>query len=153
MTIDAKSVCTVLNDLIETCKDGQQGFLEAAHHVQDSNARAMFLELSQQRSGFAGELQQEVTRLGGEPEKGGSTSGALHRGWIDFKAKVSGQNDQAAVREAERGEDAAIKAYQNALEKTLPSDLRPLIELQLQLVVDAHRGVRNLQVRSSGGVA
>jgi uncharacterized protein (TIGR02284 family) len=153
MTIDTKEVRSILNDLIQTCKDGQQGFLDAAHHVSDANVKSTFLDLSQQHSMFAGDLQQEVTRLQGEPEKTGSTTGALHRGWIDFKAKVSGQNDQAAIREAERGEDAAIKAYQKALEKTLPADLRVTLELQLQAIVDAHRRVRVLEARTSGGAA
>jgi uncharacterized protein (TIGR02284 family) len=153
MGIDAKEVRSVLNDLIQTCKDGQQGFLDAAHHVQDANVKTMFLEFSQQRSMYAGELQQEVMRLQGEPEKSGTTTGALHRGWIDFKAKVSGQNDQAAIREAERGEDAAVKAYQKALEKMLPEDLRDTLERQFKGVLEAHKRVRALEVRSTGGAA
>jgi uncharacterized protein (TIGR02284 family) len=153
MTIDTKEVRSILNDLIQICKDGQQGFLDAAHHVNDANVKSMFLDLSQQHSMIAGDLQQEVTRLQGDPEKTGSTTGALHRGWIDFKAKVSGQSDQAAIREAERGEDATIKAYQKALEKTLPADLRVTLELQLQAIVDAHRRVRVLEARTSSGAA
>ena len=90
MSINVNDTRSVLNDLIQTCKDGQQGFQEAANHVKDANVRAMFLEYSQQRSRFVGELQQEVMGLGGDPEKSGSTMGALHRGWIDFKAKVTG---------------------------------------------------------------
>jgi uncharacterized protein (TIGR02284 family) len=150
MAIDTKDVRSVLNDLIQTCKDGQKGFLDAAEHILDPNVKAMFLEFSQQRSRFAGELQQEVTRLRGEPETNGSTAGALHRGWIDFKAKVSGQNDQAAIREAERGEDAAVTAYQKALEKTLPEDIRDILERQFKGVLDAHKHVRSLEVRMSG---
>jgi len=153
MTIDTKEVNSILNDLIQTCKDGQQGFLDAAHHVRDASVKSMFLALSQERSMFAGELQQEVTRLRGEPETTGTSTGALHRGWIDFKAKVSGQNDQAAISEAERGEDAAIKAYRKALEKTLPGDIRVTLERQLQAIVDAHRRVRALEVRAGSGAA
>ena len=138
MAIDTKDVRSILNDLIQTCKDGQQGFVDAAHHVQDARVKSMFLEFSQQHSMFAGELQQEVTRLQGEPEKSGSTMGALHRSWIDFKAKISGQSDQGVIREAERGEDEAIKAYQRAMEKMLPDDIRVTLERQLQAVVNAH---------------
>ncbi len=151
--IDPNEVRSTLNDLIQTCKDGQQGFLDAAHHLQDANVRAMFLEFSQQRSQFAGELQQEVTRLQGQPETSGSTSGALHRGWLDLKAKISGQNDQAAIREAERGEDAAVKAYQKALEKELPTDIRDTLNGQFNAILEAHRRVRALEVRTSGGAA
>lgn len=153
MAINVDDTRSVLNDLIQTCKDGQQGFQEAANHVKDPTVRMLFLEYSQQRSKFAGELQQQVMSLGGDPQKSGSTMGALHRGWIDFKAKVTGQSDAAAIHEAESGEDAAVKAYQKALEKTLPNDVRDLIEQQYQSVRQAHARVRSLEVRTSGGTA
>ncbi len=153
MAINVDDTRSILNDLIQTCKDGQQGFQEAANHVKDANVRAMFLEYSQQRSRFAGELQQEVMGLGGDPEKTGTTLGALHRGWIDFKTKVTGQSDAAAINEAESGEDAAMSAYQKALEKTLPNNIRDLIEGQYQGVRNAHARVRSLKVRTSGGAA
>jgi uncharacterized protein (TIGR02284 family) len=150
MAIDTKEVRSILNDLIQTCKDGQQGFLDAAHHIQDASVKSMFLEFSQQHSMFVGELQQEVTRLQGEPEKSGSTMGALHRGWIDFKAKISGQSDQTVIREVEGGEDAAVRAYQKALEKMLPEDIRVTLERQVQAIANAHKRVRALEMRSSG---
>jgi uncharacterized protein (TIGR02284 family) len=152
MGIDTKEVRSILNDLIQTCKDGQQGFLDAAHHVRDAHVKSMFLELSQQRSMFAGELQQEVTRLQGEPETTGSTTAALYRGWVDFKAKIAGQSDQAAISEAERGEDAAVKAYQIALEKTLPGDIRDTLERQFKGILDGHKRVRALEVLVRGSV-
>ena len=91
--------------------------------------------------------------LGGDPEKSGSTMGALHRGWIDFKTKVTGQSDSAAIHEAESGEDAAVAAYEKALEATLPGNIRDLIEGQYQEVRRAHARVRSLEVRTSGGAA
>jgi uncharacterized protein (TIGR02284 family) len=153
MSIDTKDTRSILNDLIQTCKDGQQGFQEAADHMQDMTVRGMFLEFSQQRSQFAGELQQEVMRLGGEPEKSGTTMGAMHRGWIDFKSKVTGKSDSAAIHEAESGEDAAVKAYEKALEKPLPANLRDIVERQYEAVRRTHARVRSLEVKTSGGAA
>ena len=153
MAINVDDTRSILNDLIQTCKDGQQGFQEAANHVKDSAVRAMFLEYSQQRSRFAGELQQEVMALGGDPEKSGSTMDALHRGWIDFKNKVTGESDEATIHEAESGEDAAVRSYEKALQKTLPANLRDVIERQYQAIKRAHAQVRSLEVRTSGGAA
>ena len=48
---------SILNDLIETLKDGQQGFREAAEDVQSHDLKTLFSEYSLQRSRFAGELQ------------------------------------------------------------------------------------------------
>ena len=153
MSMNVKDIRSALNDLIQTCKDGQQGFLEAAEQVKDANVKSLFLELSQQRSKFAGELQQEVMRAGGDPETTGSTAGALHRGWIDFKAKFTGQSDAAVISEAERGEDVAVKAYQKAQQEELPGDLRDMIDRQYKAVLQAHAKVRALEVRTSSGAA
>lgn len=54
----------VLNDLIETCKDGEQGFRDAAEGIQDTSIRTKFLEYGQQRAEYARELQSHVSKLG-----------------------------------------------------------------------------------------
>ena len=94
MVSNDKSI-SVLNDLIETCKNGQEGFRQASEAVKDSHLKMIFGQFSQQRAQFAGELQQEVMRLGGDPEKSGSVAATLHRGWINLKSAITGA---AAVR-------------------------------------------------------
>jgi len=73
---------STLNSLIETLKDGQEGFRQAAEAVKDSALKSLFNEYSMQRSQFAGELQNEAIRLGEpQPEDSSSFSGSLHRAW------------------------------------------------------------------------
>ena len=60
---------STLNNLIETCKDGEDGFRAAADGVKDSNLRTLFLTYSQQRAQFAAELQNEVRLRGGGPRR------------------------------------------------------------------------------------
>src|SRR3954453_10856808 len=84
--LDNDAVISTLNGLIETCKDGQNGFKEAAEGVEPSDLKSLFYEVSQQRSQFAGELQSLVQSLGGAPENTGSVAAALHRGWINIKS-------------------------------------------------------------------
>ena len=118
-----EDVISTLNDLIETCKDGQNGFKTAAEGVERSDLKSPFYELGQERSQFAGELQSLVRELGGDPETTGSISASLHRGWINIKSVVTGQDDSAILNEAERGEDAAKKAYKDALAEDLPANV------------------------------
>ena len=59
-------VISTLNNLIETCKDGQEGFQQAAEGVQNSQLKSLFYEFGQQRAQFAGELQGLVRELGGD---------------------------------------------------------------------------------------
>ena len=140
-----KDYISTLNNLIETCKDGEQGFRKAAENVKRSDLRTLFSEYATQRSQFASELQMEVTRLGGDAEKSGSVSGALHRGWMDVKGAVTSKDDHSLLEEAERGEDSAVKNYQEALGKDLPSDLHAIVEKEYQWIQQAHQRIRSLR--------
>lgn len=139
---------SVLNDLIETCKNGQEGFLHAAEAVKSEHLKTLFGEFAEQRAQFAAQLQAEVTRLGGTPEDSSSMASALHRRWIDVKAAVTGGNEASIVSECERGEDIAKAAYRDALEgNALPVQLRELVERQSIQVKETHDRVRNLEIR------
>ncbi len=138
-------VISTLNNLIETNKDGQNGFKESAEGVERSDLKTLFYDFSQQRSQFAGELQSLVRDLGGDPENAGSVSAALHRGWINIKSAVTGKDDGAILNEAERGEDAAKKAYKDALAEDLPANVRTVVQKQADAVLAAHDKVRDLR--------
>lgn len=143
--LDNNQVISTLNELIETCKDGQEGFKQSAEGVSDSQLKSLFYEFSQQRSQFAGELQTLVRELGGDPENSGSISGTLHRSWIDIKSIVTGKDETAILNEAERGEDYAKGAYQKSLESNLPSNVRAIVSQQFEAVKIAHDQVKALR--------
>src|SRR3989442_3795381 len=111
MAVNREELIECLNDLIETCHDGENGFQTAADHVKDSDLKTLFNDCSVQRAQFASELESQVRQLGGTPAKTGSVSAAFHRGWMNIKSIVTGGND-AIVAECERGEDAAALNYQ-----------------------------------------
>ncbi len=136
---------STLNNLIETCKDGQEGFKQAAEGVDRSDLKTLFYELGQQRAKYAGELQALVRELGGDPETTSSTAGALHRGWINIKSVVTGKDDAAILNEAERGEDIAVNAYKKALEETLPTNVQTIVQQQSTEVKSAHDRVRDMR--------
>jgi uncharacterized protein (TIGR02284 family) len=142
MAIDIDQIRSTLNGLIETLKDGEEGFRTSSEKIRDASIEAEFRFFAAQRTRFATELQSEVSRLGGKPQTSGSTSGALHRGWIDLVAAFTGNDDYEVLAEAERGEDAAVKNYRDALSKDLPSDIRALIENQYRDIVAVHTTVR-----------
>ncbi len=140
-----EDVISTLNNLIETCKDGQDGFKTAAEGVERSDLKSTFYELAQQRSQFAGELQGLVRELGGDPENTGTTTAALHRGWINIKSVVTGKDDGSILDECERGEDSAKKAYEKATQMTLPSNVGSVVQQQATQVKAAHDRVRDLR--------
>jgi uncharacterized protein (TIGR02284 family) len=138
---------SVLNNLIETCKDGELGFKTAAEGLKSAEIKAKFLEYSRQRAEMVHELQSEVRRLGGDPGKSGSVAGAMHRGWLDIKSVITGKDDHAIVAEAERGEDVAKSAYESALEEPLPGTAQTVVQQQAARVRQAHDHVRDLRDR------
>ena len=52
-----------VDELIQTCRDGQQGFLTAAENIDDPEVKSVFHKLSLQRAKFTGELQTASTTL------------------------------------------------------------------------------------------
>jgi uncharacterized protein (TIGR02284 family) len=140
----SNATASTLNDLIETLKDGQKGFETAAGDVKDARVKSVFQEFAQQRSRFAGELQAEVSRMGGEVEKSGSATAAMHRGWIDLKSALGG-GEKSILNEAERGEDVAVKTYEKALNGDLSPDVAGVVRRQYGEVKRAHDRVRELR--------
>lgn len=117
MTDTTKEVISVLNDLIEFSKDGEKGFKTCAEDVKRADLKTYFAQRSSDCGNAAAELQQHVRSLGGDPETSTSLTGDMHRGWVNLKSIVTGKDEEAVLNEAERGEDHALKAYKEALEK------------------------------------
>ena len=145
MKQDSKAAIEVLNDLIETCMDGVSGFRTAVSAVKSVEAKQLFNSRIKLIESAESELRAEVRNLGGEPAKTGSVAAKIHRGWMDIKEAVTGKDEAAITTECERGELVAVKNYEEALKKDLPSNVRTMVERQ-------HKGtVQNLErVRALG---
>jgi uncharacterized protein (TIGR02284 family) len=141
-----RDVIAVLNDLIETCKDGEEGYRTAEKCVHNEDVKKLFNSYAQQRARYAAELQSEVQRLGGTPEKTGSIAGALQRGWTNIKCAVTGGDEAAVIAECERGEDAAKAGYEKALQEHLPADVLAIVQRQYAGIKEAHDRIRALEV-------
>src|SRR5579885_1331918 len=72
---------SVLKKVIETARDGEKGFREAAEHFKNPSLKAMAQEVSAERARFARELEPELQTEGKDEKIGGSMEGALHRAW------------------------------------------------------------------------
>ena len=140
-----------LNDLIETCKDGEEGFRTCAKDIQNVSLKDFFIARSLGCAKSAHELQQLVLQYDGDPETRSTVAGAMHRRWIDFKTAIMGKDEEAVLDECERGEDFAVSSYQRALGLNLPADVRSVVERQYQGVLQNHEEVRRLRDRYRSG--
>jgi uncharacterized protein (TIGR02284 family) len=105
----------------------------------------LFNIFSQQRAQFMAELQAEVHRLGGDPERSGSAAAWLHRGWMDFEAVVNGGTETSIIAECQQGEESAVHNFQEALKTDLPLDVQYVVKRQYMDIKDAYDRIRILQ--------
>ena len=125
-------VVDTLNDLLESCRDGEFGFDIAAEHAKSADIKTMLTRHASECRTAGEELEQLIRQLGGEPDEGGSVSGAFHRGWVAVRGTLSGYTDQAMLDECERGEGSAVACYRKALKETLPAAIRTVAERQAE---------------------
>ena len=144
--VDERTEQDVLYHLIDVCENGERGFLTAASHVRNPGLKALFTELSAERAGFRTALLPHLQRLGGRNDPGGTSAGTLHRGWIGLRSVVSGYHDHAIVTEAERGEQFAIDAYQEALGGMLPPTVIDLVEQQRNAMKKDNDRIRSIDI-------
>jgi len=146
--MDENNPISVVENLIETSRDGQKGYQDAAEHVKASDLKAFFNEQSMERGRFAQELQAELAKLG-KPEKkvSGSAGAAMHRAWIDTKVSLGG-GDKTILESVESGEDNAKDTYNKALGGNLPSSLLEIVRRQAASVQKAHDRVKMLRDQS-----
>ena len=126
-----KEVVNLLNDLLERNYDAEKGYKKAAEDAKNPVMKDFFRDYASQRYTFGHELKDEIRRLGGEPEKGTSTTSNLHRTWIDIKTALSSDKDETVVEECIRGEKAALDDYEDVLRKSeLPVSSREVVQRQ-----------------------
>jgi uncharacterized protein (TIGR02284 family) len=128
----------VVNDLIESCRDAARGFQNAATLVTDKSQHALLLELADERSAFAAELEPHAQRLGGDAASAGTTAAALHRGWMDVKSVLTSHDDQALMAEVRRGDGVTLRVFADAIGGMLPPSIRDVVEAQERQIRAGH---------------
>ncbi|UOQ96124.1 PA2169 family four-helix-bundle protein [Hymenobacter sp. 5317J-9] len=144
--MEAKATTALLNELVETLKDGQKGYADAMTDVEDSSLKDTFKKYAAQRASYITEIEDQMFKLDLKPDESSSITGTVHRAWIDLKSALTSKDNKAVLNECERGEDYAVKAYQTALKaQDLPSALKSVIEKQYQGVQEAHNAIKALR--------
>lgn len=144
--MNKEKITSLLNHLIEVCKDGEKGYRDAADEMNNQYYQMLFKEYAKQRAQFSSSLQEEVRKLGFQPERTGSFTGILHREWIHLRSSVKEEHDHSIVLECQRGEDIAILKYKQALEKDLRDSLKSLLSEQLGRIIETRSRVHAMEM-------
>jgi uncharacterized protein (TIGR02284 family) len=146
---DNKKIIEVLNDLIRINHDRTDGYHKASDELKESDAdlKTLFNRFASESRQHADDLVAQVRNLGGDPATDTTQSGKIYRAWMDVKATFTGHDRHAVLSSCEFGEDAAQKAYDDALsaDVMLPPDIRQLIIIQQASLKDSHDEVKKLR--------
>lgn len=138
----------ILNDLIQINNDRIDGYEKALGETkaEDTDLKALFSSMISESHEIRLALGSEVNSLGGEMDNSTTTSGKLYRAWMDVKAIFTGHDRHSLLENCERGEDAAQKAYRDALnDEELPAYLREMIMDQQQTLKKSHDKIKALR--------
>ena len=136
-----------INDLLEKNYDAEKGYKKAAEIVDNNKLKQFFEDQAQNRYDFGHTLKDEIKNIGSTPDKGGSTTGDLHRAWMDIKSTFTSQDEEAILKEVQKGEEAAVEEYTNVInDTTLPPTTKTILEQQRNNVQSALQNAKNFEV-------
>jgi uncharacterized protein (TIGR02284 family) len=127
----SNSIIHTLDACAKACIDGHKGYLAAAKDVRSEELKTLFEKYADERAGFISELEHLIESFGGVPINCGTAKGTAHRGFLEARVSMEGATDAVILGECDRGELAAIAAYDHAFGKTpldmLPGDVRQAV--------------------------
>jgi len=139
-----------LRDLIRINNDRVTGYSKAATQSDDQDLQSLFSQLAQQSRQFASELRSLVSDNDKNVTDETTTAGKIYRTWMDVKATFGGDDRHGILASCEFGEDAAQKAYKQALEDDdLTPDVRATVEMQKVTLRQAHDKIKMMRDRAA----
>ena len=134
----------ILNNLIEICKDGEEGFFKSAEITKDLKIQAFLYQRSNEAKVGICELQSLVRDLGGVAASSSSMGGYIHRKWIDLKISIMMDDSLAILDELYRIGEIAQIAFRSALSQELSPRAVLVVLRQLDNIEKNQEKIRHL---------
>jgi uncharacterized protein (TIGR02284 family) len=138
-----------LQELLGNARDSDRGFMEAAEHTETPSLREFLERCAGACRDAAGELQDQIATLGGEPQDSGTVTGAAHRVWLQIRGLFGGATDEAILVECERAQAAALQRMVQALQQNLPADVHAMVLRQFECTQRNHDMVRSMRATAA----
>lgn len=137
-----ETLAETLNDLVKINNDRITGYEKAAEQTDhiDVDLQAIFHKMANESRTYVGELNEKIVSLGEDAAADTTVSGKIYRVWMDVKNLFTGSDRQSILSSCEFGEDAAQKAYNDALhtEAEMNAETRQLIMDQKDSLKTSH---------------
>lgn len=138
-------ILNILNDLVQTSRDGAAGFRTCAADAKDPALKLYFQDRAQSCDDAVRTLNTEIKHYGGNLNTFGSAVAMVHRRWIDLQTILGNRDNLTVLEECVRGEALAFRAYEEALREEMPDSLRTCLNDQYEGVRRNHERVRELR--------
>lgn len=135
-----------LQELLEKNYDAEKGFTKAMKDAENMRLKTFLQRQAAQRAKFVTELDHQLRALNETPKESGSTTGSLHRTWIDIKSALTGNEDEAVLEECIRGDKASVEEYEEKLkEENFPPQIQSVLQNQLMEIKSTLNEVKTLE--------
>ncbi|RKN83491.1 ferritin-like domain-containing protein [Ulvibacterium marinum] len=127
---------SALREILQKNEDAVKGYEKAAENAKEIGLQSYFQNKSKERLNFIASLRAALPNIDlGNREIQGSTTAAMHRTWMDVKAFFSGDDDEAMLEEAIKGDKAAVEEYEEILDDIdLPPAAAEVIRQQMNWI-------------------
>lgn len=110
-----------LQSLTQTAVDSVKGYENAAQVAKSPGLKQTLTQAASRRQQVVEQLNQEIVRLGGQAQTGGSAMGGAHRIWTQI-SDAFGSGDEQAAERVEEGEEYIAEQFRGVLDD---GDLSP----------------------------
>ena len=152
---NTEELTETLNDLVKINNDRIEGYERAADQSKtlDIDLQAIFQKMANESRTYKAELTEKISSLGGSVDNNSTVAGKIYRGWMSVKNLFTGSDRKSILESCEFGEDAAQKAYNDALESDADIDVetRQLIVKQKNSLKNSHDIIKKYRDIASRG--
>lgn len=137
MENESKEIISILNDLIKINNDRIEGYEKARTDLaRDLELIHLFKDKIQQSVDFKKQLEEKIISLGGQATDDTTVRGKIFRVWMEVKNSFNPANSKSILDSCEFGEQAALKAYTEAVSwfPLLTTDLISLLKNQQGMI-------------------
>jgi uncharacterized protein (TIGR02284 family) len=138
-----------LNDLVKINHDRIEGYEKAIKLTssEDADLKTLFNSMIEQSRECEKELTDCINAFGEKAVKGTRMDGKIYRTWMGIKSTFTGKDKDrhSLLASCERGEDAAQKAYEEALKEELTPEANRIITAQKNKLRNSHDKIRDLR--------
>lgn len=136
-----------LQELCKYCRDSVEGYRTSAGHLKPGPLHDAFLQTAQKREQAVSELAQFLSASNENVPEDGTAKGAAHRWWIEAKTAITGNDEDAVLKEAIRGESYLENEFKEVLKDTAGSPANEVLQNQLSNVVACRKALEDIEAR------